>query len=201
MQTFPPLANQIFEIVDNDPTKKYELDGIISLLKSSPQKREVIKAINALITDKKMLKLEENGKKLYKTTAFVPDNVSKNTDIKIIFISVQNKDDKFLKESEGKTWKKLRIYGCAQLDYTGHGPRSPATEYFRIIHHKFEKSSIQLSWMIQEKINNLNKEDEISILLYGNEKDDLVSISELVINRGFKVNIETDLENVKKWIE
>ena len=195
---FPPLSEQIYQILDHDPTVKYELDGIIKKLKSTPQKREVIKTINQLISEKKIIKIENatSGKKEYKTSAFVPENVSQSNEIKYLFIDLQQQDTSLIKELEKKCWKKLKVFGCATLDYTGYGPRVATTDNFRIIQHKFSESTIQLSWLVQETINKCDPTN-IHILLVGPNKENLNVIAELVRSRGFKVSIN---KNIEKWL-
>ena len=197
MQSLPSLSDQIFNILDNDPTKKYSIEDIIKQLKSTPQKREVIKMLNYLITNKKIARIEEEEKKFYKTIAFVPENVSSSNETKILFMNVENDDDTLVKELSKKTWRKFRIYGCANLNYKGYGPRDADTEYFRILQHKFSNSNIQLSWLIQDKLNELKNIQDISIALKGKDKESLETISELVENKGFKVVINP---SIKDWI-
>ena len=104
--SFPTLSEQIYQILDYDPTIKYELDSIIKKLKSTPQKREVVKTINQLISEKKIIKIENvtSGKKEYKTSAFVPENVSQSNETKYLFMDLQQKDSYLVQELEKKCW-------------------------------------------------------------------------------------------------
>ena len=244
----PPLSDQIFEIIDSDPIT-FSIDTIIATLKTKPQKREVIKAINSLIASHKILRLEDDGKKLYKTTSYVPAGVVVSNEFKFVFVDVSS----FLKSDgashvtrsitkgtsskggsgEGllsqedlsteieklhkKTWKKLGVFGCCTMDYTGFGPREKSTDIFKILQHTFTSSEIQLSWMIQEKINTLQppsspdekekkkdekKKDEkvVSILIVSKHKSTSENIAALVKSRGFKVEHTTDIMYTGKWI-
>lgn len=196
MEIHPPLDEQIFKLLDEDPTKTYNVESLIETLKSKPQKREVIKTLNSLIKDKKILRIEEDSKVKYRTNAYVPKNVSANSNTKLLFLDMDSYPE-ILQALEDKCWKKFRVFGFASLSFQGYGARIANSDNLKIIQYPFEKVDTQLVWSLQEVINSYTSSDKIEVCIAS--KNNFVDACQLVKNRGYHIVVHNDDKYIKKW--
>jgi hypothetical protein len=200
METHPPLETQLFQILDKDPTKKYDVDSLLKELKSSPHKREAIKTLNGLIKDKKILRLEDDaGKSIYRTNAYIPKNAISSTNVKLLFLDMDSFPN-ILEKLEDKCWKKFRIFGFASLNFNGYGNRLPVKENLKIIQYSFDQIDTQLIWSLQEVINTYKTHNEKLDICIASNKD-FKDVCKIIESRGYIASLCNKEVNLKEWFD
>ncbi len=192
MQTHAPLHEQIFQFIDEDPTLSYDLETITKGLKSTPQKREIIKTLNKLASEKKIIKLNDDGKVKYKTATFVPKDIKSSDTVELSFIDLEGEtfDSKNLKNIEKKCWKKFKVIAFATFNYCDETVREINNDNLKIMQHKFSNSVVIMSWTIQEVLNTYKNEKlAVKIVCKNSDKKHFTELAEIVKNRGYKCEV------------
>ena len=195
-----PLNTQILEIFEKSPSHEYNCDEVLNMLKSTPNKRELIKNLNYLVTEKKLLKNDKNSIKYYKLNVYIPENIVVHTNItKVLFFEYTKNID--ISQIEKICWKNFQSFCFATLQ---HKIPFFKNEYFIVIKHHFENSLVQMLWYIQEKINfyqSHNYNLDICILCHNQTLDFFKNLAEFILNRKIKVQLllNTEKEKINKW--
>lgn len=195
------LKEQLLELFNNEPAKNFQLDDIITQLKTKPEKREIIKNLNTLVAEKKIIKNIKNDIKTYRIDIYIPDKITSSDITKIFIYGNVSHFPNLLKRIENFAWKRCQIYGSCDLNYNGYGLRKADNPNIKIVQQPFKTCETHMSWILQEIIYKGNPKISILILCSPDVIDKMTETCTFAKTKISNIILTEKESDVIEWIK